>query len=326
MHYIDGIYGAHEIDEPIILELINTPAMQRLKGIDQAWYLEPYFPDSSRSRFDHSIGVFLLLKKYWASLEEQISWLLHDISHGTFSHCLDYVFSEWSQKEQNHQDNIFEHFIRKTDIPAILKRYDIDINYILDDINFPLKETTLPDLCADRIDYSLRDAEKYKVYTPEQIWYILDHLVVNEGKRIFTDFASAKVYGEFFHHINKVYYSGIESAIMFQTVADTCKYAWQQWYLHKDDFYTTDDVVLEKIKNHLDDEQLSLYRKRMNNEIWCKDSPEDFDAHIFCKNRIVDPLFMDGELMKKVSDVDEIWKKIVETKAPPKEYFLKFEK
>jgi HD superfamily phosphohydrolase len=36
MQYTDIIYGAHEITEPIILELINTPAMQRLKGVDQA--------------------------------------------------------------------------------------------------------------------------------------------------------------------------------------------------------------------------------------------------------------------------------------------------
>jgi hypothetical protein len=36
MHYVDTIYGNHEIQEPVILELINSPAMQRLKGIDQA--------------------------------------------------------------------------------------------------------------------------------------------------------------------------------------------------------------------------------------------------------------------------------------------------
>jgi len=36
MNYNDTIYGNYEIQEPVILELINSPAMQRLKGIDQA--------------------------------------------------------------------------------------------------------------------------------------------------------------------------------------------------------------------------------------------------------------------------------------------------
>jgi HD superfamily phosphohydrolase len=36
MYYKDTIYGSYKIQEPVILELINSPAMQRLKGIDQA--------------------------------------------------------------------------------------------------------------------------------------------------------------------------------------------------------------------------------------------------------------------------------------------------
>lgn len=325
MHYIDDIYGEHEIDEPIILELINTSAMQRLKGIDQAWYLEPYFPDSSRSRFDHSVGVYLLLKKYWAPLEEQISWLIHDVSHGTFSHCLDYVFAEWSQKQQNHQDNIFESFIRKTDIPDILQRYDRDIEYILDDIHFPLKETMLPDLCADRIDYSLRDAQKYKACTLDQISYILDHLVVKEGKRVFTDFSSAKAYAELFHHVNETYYASKEAALMFHTVGDYLKHAWQHGYVDRDDFYTTDKQILDKIASYIEsDEQLAIYWQRMDNLVPYTNDPMDFDFTIFCKNRVVDPLFMEDNEIKRVSDVDSAWKMVVKNWTSAKEHFFKF--
>jgi hypothetical protein len=95
-------------------------------------------------------------------------------------------------------------------------------------LNFPLKETKLPDLCADRIDYSLRDASKYKAATPEQTDYLLAHLIVKDGQRVFTDFAAAKMYGELFHQVNEVYYAGIEAAIMFQTVGDCLKHAWQK--------------------------------------------------------------------------------------------------
>ncbi len=325
MFYTDPIYGTVEIQDPVILELIQSPTLQRLKGIDQAGYYDEHFPDSKHTRFEHSMGVYLLLKRYWASLEEQIAGLLHDVSHGTFSHCLDYVFEEWSQKEQSHQDNIFESFIKKTDIPDILKAYDLDIDYIIDDTHFPLKETTLPDLCADRIDYSLRTMLYYEKQTLPNITYFLDHLVAKDGIWMFDDFDSAKRYAETFHRANEIYYSGIESAIMHQTVGYCLKYAWKKWYVDMDDFYTTDQQVLDKITAHIEtDDQLNIYWQRMNNKIPCKNDPNDFDFHIFCKSRIVDPLFMHNDTIKRVSDIDtERWV-IVQTKAPPKEYFLKF--
>lgn len=326
MLYSDPLYGNVDIQEPVILELINSPAMQRLQGVDQAWYSEPFFPGCSHSRFGHSVGVYLLLKKYSASIEEQIAWLLHDVSHGAFSHCLDYVFAEWSQKEHSYQDNIFEVFIKKTEIPDILKKYNFDIDYIVNDIHFPLKENILPDLCADRIDYSLRTAVQYDKQTPHEISYILDHLIVQDNKRVFTDFASAKKYAELFLKMSDRYYSDIPSAIMFQTVGDYLKHAWKQWYIHVDDFHTTDKWVLDKISPYLEtDEQLAMYWQRMNNKIPCKNDPNDFDYHLFCKSRVVDPLFMDGDVLKRVSDVDDAWKIVMQTKTTPKEYFLKFE-
>ena len=92
MKYLDQVYGENEINEPVILEIIASPEMQRLKGVDQAGYFEPYFPGVQHTRFEHSMGVYLLLKKYGAPLEEQIAGLIHDISHPAFSHAGDYYF------------------------------------------------------------------------------------------------------------------------------------------------------------------------------------------------------------------------------------------
>lgn len=70
MKYIDRVYGSFEITEPVILELINSSTLQRLNEIDQAGYQEPYFPGTAHSRFEHSVGVYLLLKIYNAPIEE----------------------------------------------------------------------------------------------------------------------------------------------------------------------------------------------------------------------------------------------------------------
>lgn len=119
MKYQDRICGTIEINEPVVLDLIESQSMQRMKGVDQHGYLEPYFPGTAYSRFEHSLGVFILLKKFGAPLLEQIAGLLHDVSHTVFSHVADYVFGNGSGEKQNFQDTCFDEFIEKSEIPEI---------------------------------------------------------------------------------------------------------------------------------------------------------------------------------------------------------------
>lgn len=326
MIYDDVVYWRVEIDDPIALEIITSPRMQRLKWVDQAWYLEPYFPWAWHSRFEHSVWVYLLLKRYWAPIEEQIAWLLHDISHWAFSHCLDYVFDEWNQKEQTHQDNIFEEFLKDTDIPWILEKYWLNLEHILDDDRHPLKENNLPDICADRIDYSLRDAIDYDKLSKEKINNILDGLKVLDNNRVFDNFESAKQYFDLFFRMNEIYWSGIETALMFTTVWHILRYSWKKWYIERNDFYTTDREVIDKMTKYLSvDDELKILRDRMNNKIPFEIDETNYDGNVFCKSRVVDPFFMIEWKKNRVSDVNESSKNLIlNNKA--KEYFIRFEK
>ncbi|MDD4290138.1 MAG: HD domain-containing protein [Patescibacteria group bacterium] len=325
MKYEDKVYGDVEINDLVILDLINCGALQRLKNIDQSGYFEPHFPGIKYSRFEHSMGVYLLLKIYNTSIEEQIAGLIHDVSHSAFSHCIDYVLNFGSQKNHDHQDNIFEDFVRKSEIPEILKKYNFNLEYILNDKNFPLKERELPDLCADRIDYSLRTAISTKEIPNAK--YFFNNLIVENNNWFFKNFESAEKYAELFLKINTTYYSGLPSALMFQTVGDYLKYALKNNYINENDLYTTDEEVLEKIKPFLEkDGKLKLLFDRMNNKTDIKNDKNDYDVSVFCKSRVVDPLcFYNGEI-KRVSDVGSEWREIIKEESKPKEYFLKFEK
>lgn len=327
MHYFDPIYGEFEITESILTELIKSEPLQRLKEIDQNGYFQVHFPNTAHSRFEHSLGVFLLLKKYNAPLEEQISGLLHDVSHAVFSHCIDYALNKGTEKEQNHQDNIHDEFIKKSVLPKILRKFGFDLNYILDDSNFPLKEKSLPFLCADRIDYVLRDAFYFKEINLDEIRNILNNLQALDGFWVFKNFPSAKKFADLFFLMNSKYYAGLPSAIMHRAVGDCLKYALEKNYLAEEDLYTIEKTVLKKIENFLNkDKELSRLFERMNNKIKAAHNPKDFDAHIITKSRAVDPLFEENGETKKVSDEDKTWKKILEEESKPKEYFLKFEK
>jgi len=325
MKFTDRVYGNIEIEEPVILALIHSSTLQRLKEIDQAGYFEPHFPGTAHSRFEHSVGVYWLLKTHDAPLEEQIAGLIHDVSHSAFSHCIDYVLDAGSGENHSYQDDVFEEFVRKSEIPEILKRFSLGLEYILDDNNFPLKERDLPDLCADRIDYSLRIAAALGEIKDGADY--LNDLSAEKGKWIFKAFETAEKYAELFLKLNSVYLSGLPSAAMFVTVGDYLRHALSKQYISEGDLYTTDRNVLKKIEPHLKaDSRLNLLFNRMNRKIGFRNDPNDFDATVFCKSRIVDPLCRHKGKIERLSKIKSAWNKIVERESKPKEYFLKFDR
>lgn len=301
--------------------------MQRLKNIEQSGYQEPYFPGCTFKRFEHSVGVYWLLKLYGASLEEQIAGLIHDVSHAAFSHCVDYALEGGDEKGQSHQDNIHDDFVKNSDIAPVLEKYGFDLKFILNDDNFPLKENSLPDICADRIDYALRTACSYQKMTVEEAGYYLKNLLVKEKSWYFNSFEAAKRFAGLFEELNKIYFAGLPSAIMHRTVGDYLKRALQQKYITKQDLYMTDQEVLDKINMHLsDDAELRICFDRMNNKIKTNNNPSDYDVHIFTKSRVIDPLFLDNGSLSRVSDRSSEWRMAVASNLLPKEYFLKFER
>ncbi|MDO8592908.1 MAG: HD domain-containing protein [bacterium] len=332
MRYHDLVYGNFNITEPVILELLNSPALKRLKGVNQGGYRPLLVKPGAKlvkkehNRFSHSAGVCLLLYKYGAPIEEQIAGLIHDVSHSVFSHCIDYALDAGNGKEQNHQDNSHDSYVKKTDIPKILKKHGFDLKYILDDKNFPLKEKTIPDLCADRIDYILREAVIFEELSSRQAQELLNNLLALNNGWVFKNFAAAKKYAELFFTMNTRYYSSLfPTAVMFLTAGGLLKYALQKKYLNHNDLYSTDSAVLKKIKKFLNrDQHLRLLWRRMNDKNSVSQNRRSYDARIFCKSRIVDPLFLDQGKIKRLSQKLPSWGKVVKQELKPKQYFLKF--
>ncbi|AIE78503.1 Deoxyguanosinetriphosphate triphosphohydrolase [Bacillus cereus] len=83
----DVLYREFEVDQ-IVEELIVSKSVQRLKGMHQNGASYLINGKWNVTRFDHSVGVMLLIKKLGGSVEEQIAGLLHDVSHTAFSHVM----------------------------------------------------------------------------------------------------------------------------------------------------------------------------------------------------------------------------------------------
>ncbi|MFA6909372.1 MAG: HD domain-containing protein [Patescibacteria group bacterium] len=324
MTYSDPLYGEFVIEEPVITALLNTPTLTRLKGIEQGAYRKPFFPGEPPTRYQHSVGVFLVLRKYGATLKEQIAGLIHDASHSAFSHAIDYIHAEGSPSEHSHQDNIHEEYLSQSELPALLNRYGYTLTELLDESQFPLKEQPLPDLCADRIDYSLRDAAAYWKFPLDDIHHILDSLTVHDNKWIFSSPEHALRFAKLFNHSNE-YWAGLESAVMFLTVAEYVKHALARAYITPQDLYTTDAEVLNKIAvHHAKDATLIKLFERMNNRVPYRNDPEQGTLTVV-KSRAVDPwCFKDGSYTRLSTAIPE-WQKTLTKELPPKKWWIAFE-
>jgi len=73
-------------------------------------------------------------------------------------------------------------------------------------------------------------------------------------------------------------------------------------------------------------EKEKFYINELAGKIKVKNDPKNYEVIVYCKSRIVDPSFKDGNKIKKLSQVDKNWQKILKKELKPKKYFLKFEK
>lgn len=77
----DQLYGRHTITEPVLVELLRSPALARLAGVNQHGISGLLNITPRVTRFEHSVGALLLVRIVGARTDEQVAALLHDISH-----------------------------------------------------------------------------------------------------------------------------------------------------------------------------------------------------------------------------------------------------
>jgi uncharacterized protein len=190
---INTMYGDFTVTEPVLIELFNSPVMERIKYIRQHGTLDYIINQKKEyTRYEHCVGVWALLRMYDATLEEQIAGLLHDASHTVFSHVADVLFNHTSL-HSSYQDDIHEWFLTQYNINELLARHNLSLESVLHKSgDHTMLEQDLPNLCADRLDYNFREALLTDVLTLDDIATILDDLHFADDNWFFTNADSAK--------------------------------------------------------------------------------------------------------------------------------------
>lgn len=99
----DPVHGFVSVPKGLVLGLVETPEVQRLRRIRQLGLGFLVFPGAVHTRFEHGIGAMALMHEALDTLREKgtvmdtdeidgalAAALLHDVGHGPFSHTLEH--------------------------------------------------------------------------------------------------------------------------------------------------------------------------------------------------------------------------------------------
>jgi hypothetical protein len=292
----EKIYGEYRIAEPVIMELLAAPSVQRLKGISQLGVPDRYHHLKGFSRYEHSVGVMLLLRSLGARLDEQIAGLLHDVSHTAFSHVVDWIIAGQGGQE-GYQDEQHKRIIASSELAGILRKYGYDPYQIADESRFPLLEQESPKLCADRIDYTLRElgVEKARPY--------LASLAVADGRIIFTSIEAARAFASDFLGLQKGNWGSFESASRYTAFAQAVRYAIEGKIISFDDLWKDDEYVTHIMENAQHPAIDAILEKLKEKSL---DHLPKSDGVQIRKFRHVDPdVRMEDGSLKRLSELDE---------------------
>jgi len=298
MNITDKVYGELTITEPILLELLESSELERLKKISQYGVPDKYCHKKNFNRYEHSVGVMLLLRILGASVQEQVAGLLHDVSHSSFSHVVDWVFGEGVNGKENFQDNFHDEYIKKTTIPKILKKHGLSIADVVNNPSHTLLESDLPDICADRVDYTLRETSTDK--SGINIQKIIDSLKAFDNRIIFTSPEEAKTFAIQYLYLQKTNWGSLEARMDFALLGDALKSALNLEIIHKDDLWEKDEEELLEILETSEDSKIQFCLKELASK-----KPKVAEKRYSNKKvRFVDPLIVRGGKLCRLSELD----------------------
>lgn len=297
---VDYIYGEFELED-VLIELINCDAVQRLKHIHQVGATYLVKEEFDVTRFEHSIGVMLLIRLLGGSLKEQIAGLLHDISHTAFSHVIDFVFDN---EGEDYHELIFDEVVNNSEIPNILKKYGYDFKDILgDEEKWTILERKAPKLCADRVDYTLRDMYRYGFTSKNEINEFLRDICVVNGEIVVKNIEKAKWFLNLYYTEVVDFFMNPLNGYSYDKLSKAIKIAISEKELNIKDILKTDNEVINILKQSKNKEVINLI-KSLNSNVKVKINEDKYDIFIKGKTRLINPGVSINGTVYPLADID----------------------
>lgn len=311
-----GIYCGEMPD--FISEFANTAPMQRLKHIGMNCGSEYTAVHSNAegakySRFEHSVGVALIVWSFTHNVKQAVAGLFHDISTPAFAHVVDYLNGDHMRQEST-EAKTAEIIDNSQQLQALLKKYSLTTADVCDYHLYPIADNDSPMLSADRLEYTFGNFLHYKNGTIADIARYYGDLRVakNEQGADEIAFTNPKIADEFALRSMKNSYVYIADTDRFtmQYLADLLKFANEQGVVSIDDLYTTEEVVIQKLcSNSLTAEKWQAYCNISGVAATQNCLTDRYCIRVNAKRRYLDPYV---ENVGRVTGFSEVYRHEVE--------------
>ena len=288
----DTVYGQIEFDD-FLERIIATAPMQRLINIHQGGAMFLAYPNIKTSRFEHSLGVCHLIEVIGGNKREQIAGLLHDLSHTAFSHVIDYVLDN---KEEDFHEKHKLRFLCQEELSGALHSLGLKPNDFLEDKHFSLLEAEHPFLCADRIDYTLRDLIAWGKISQQEARQFIESLILIKEKIVVKSVFWGQWFKDNYEYLNRYIFQDYKNIVANSLLFQLLKKALLMNVIQLEDFFEDDKHIIGKItdcsslKTSFD---LIVLRLKIANSQ---------SNNISFKKRFVDPLVLENKRVAKLSD------------------------
>lgn len=302
-------------------EFSAAQPVERLRGVGMNCGLEyTDFPNfrgiPPYSRYDHSVGVGLIVWNFTHDERQAAAGLLHDVATPCFAHVVDFLRGDHLAQESTEEET--EGIIRgSAQLQGLLRKYGLATAEVCDYHMYPVADNDSPRLSADRLEYTLGNLVNFGFGPRARAAEYYGDIAVCENDEgapelMFRSRALARGFFMDAMRCAEIYVSDVDRFAM-QALAELLKEAMEAGVISAEELYGTEAQVIGKLT------AAPGFRKRW--ERFCAyrsvrraDAPgaEGMWRRIPAKKRYIDPCVAgEGRVSELFPECREIMEKFV---------------
>lgn len=255
---MDTLWPVYHRDiPPFLSQLAAAAPMQRLRQVGMNCGCEyTSFPRFRRlpsySRYDHSLGVGLIVWHFTGDAAQAAAGLLHDVATPVFAHTVDFLHGDHLQQEAT-EGPTAAIISTSEEIRTVLNTHGIAAEDVWDYHRYPLADNDPPGLSADRLEYTLGNLVNYGFASSAQAAALYADLTVGENEQgvpelMFSTPERAAEFALASLKTSRVYVAD-EDRFSMELLSRLLRLALERGTLTPEDLQTTEPEVIARLES-----------------------------------------------------------------------------
>lgn len=240
---------------PFLQAFTQAPAVQRLRHIGincgcEYTSFSLFEHLKYYSRYDHSVGVALIVWHFTQSCPQSVSGLLHDIATPVFAHVIDFMNGDYLKQDSTEAGT--EKMISDSpELQECLRQFGLKNADVCDYQQYPVADNDSPQLSADRLEYSFGNMLNFGFCSIGDVKAIYDDLTVDHNETgqdelMFRTTDAAESFAMMALKCSRIYVAD-EDRYAMQILSEILQSALLRGIITADDLYSTEPKVISKL-------------------------------------------------------------------------------